>query len=107
MRLSYPVWFRLGRVREDWSGAGHRRGAQMRVEVGVGAGSALVPPWGLGSEPSRLAPYWRTPITITRTTTRTAPTVTTLPPRHTIRRHRIIHPHGAVGTPITDTITLA
>src|SRR5215472_13771021 len=79
----------------------------MPVGVGAGAGSALGPPLGLGSGPSRLAPYWRTPITITPIITRTALTVTTPPPRHTIRRHRIIRPRGAVGTPITDTTTLA
>src|SRR5215469_12926317 len=79
----------------------------MRVGVGVGAGSALVPPLGLGSGPSLLAPCSRTPTTLTPIITRTAPTVTTRPPRHTIRRHRIIRQRGAVGTPITETTTLA
>src|SRR5215472_18303354 len=79
----------------------------MPVGVGAEAGSALGPPLGLGSGPSRLAPYWRTPITITPIITRTAPTVTTPPPQHTIRRHRIIRPREAVGTPITETTTLA
>jgi hypothetical protein len=75
----------------------------MQVGVGVGVGSALVPPSGLGSGPSRLAPCSRAPTTITRIITRTA---TTRPPPLTIHRRRIIRPHGAVGTPITVTITL-
>src|SRR5215472_17466090 len=79
----------------------------MQVEVGVEVGSALVPPSGSVSEPSRLVPCSRTPITITPIITRTAPTVTTPPPQHTIRRHRIIRPREAVGTPITETTTLA
>src|SRR5215468_302350 len=79
----------------------------MQVEVGVEVGSALVPPSGSVSEPSRLAPCWRTPTIITPIITHTALTVTIRPPRHTIRRHRIIRPRGAVGTPITDTTTLA
>src|SRR5215472_12238448 len=77
------------------------------MQAGIGVALALVPPSGLGSELSRLAPCWRTPTTITRIITHMPPTVTTPPPRHTIRRRRIIRPREAVGTPITETTTLA
>src|SRR5215472_14321148 len=75
------------------------------MQAGIGVASALVPPSGWGSDLSPSDLRSQTPTTITRT--HTAPTVTTPPPRHTIRRHRIIRPRGAVGTPITDTTTLA
>jgi len=76
----------------------------MQVGVGVGVVSALGPPSGSGSESSRLARCSRTPITTTRIIPRTA---TTRRRRPTIRQRRTIRQHGAVGTPITDTITLA
>src|SRR6516165_11250016 len=73
----------------------------MQVGVGVEVGSAPEPRSGSGSEPSRLAPYSRTPtITPTRTATTRPPQLTT------IHRRRIIRPHGAVGAPFTDITTL-
>src|SRR6516162_11772427 len=79
----------------------------MQVGVGVEVGSVLVPPpSGSGSEPSPSARCSQTPTIITRITSRTATTVTTRKPRRTIRKHLIIRPHGAVGAPLTSTITL-
>src|SRR5215472_14897727 len=69
-------------------------------------GSARVPLSGSGSAPSLLALCWRTLTTITRITIPTATTATIHPPRLTIRLRRTIRPHGAVGAPITITITL-
>src|SRR5215472_11046184 len=76
----------------------------MPAAVGVEVGSALAPLSGSGSEPSPSAPCSPTPTTITRITTRMA--ATTHPPQRTIRRRLIIRPPGAVGAPITITITL-
>src|SRR6516164_10980126 len=76
----------------------------MLVVVGVEVGSALVPPSGLGSALSLSALCSHSP-TIIRITTRTATTATTHRPQLTIHRRRIIPPHGAVGAPLTDTIT--
>src|SRR5215470_13404459 len=71
----------------------------------VGVGSAPVPRSGSGLEPSPSARCSQTP-TIIRITTRMVTPATTQPPQLTIHRRRIIHPHGAVGAPITITITL-
>src|SRR6516164_1927883 len=70
----------------------------MRVGVGVGVGSALVPLSGSGSVLSPSAPCSHNP-TIIRTTPRTATMAPTHLPQLTIR------PHGAVGAPTTITIT--
>src|SRR6516165_9193635 len=75
----------------------------MPVEVGVEAGSAPVPPSGSGSELSPSALCSQTPTTTTFITT---PTPTIRPLRLTIHRPRIIRLHGAVGAPLTVTITL-
>jgi hypothetical protein len=68
-------------------------------------GSAPVRLSGSGSEPSRLALCSRILTTITRIIPHTATTATTHPPQLTIRRQRILRPHGVVGAPIIITIT--
>jgi hypothetical protein len=69
------------------------------VGMGVVVESALVPRSGSGSELLLSARCSQTPTTITRITT-----ATTHPPRLTIH---LITRLGAVGIPITVTITLA
>ena len=78
----------------------------MQAGARVGVGSALVPLSGSGSERSPSALCSPTLPTPTLIIIRTVITATIQPPQPTTHRPRIIRPRGAVGAPITVTITL-